>query len=429
MPVQTTQSNVVAKFGARIAAANEACKDEPVDTGFVPLPAGIKNGIARLSIMQVEVQKADNAKTPKGEEYFRATAVVVFPEMHDRMKILNKQTSQFIPLCDVPATQFRAAEPFEANYAEMQNLIRSCGIAPCPETKATDPTGAKAWAYWMAAMKTLTDPQRPPTYIAFTTREWTPPQNPLQPNVAPKPRTIENWHGKTEWTGQAPNPAAGVAARGAAAGAMPGRMDAPPVSPDGLPVNGQAAVTQAVLPGITNAQIHGMAPGAAATVSAGPPDLDEVASLVDMAMQDPNQETEDGAFACKRLEELAWSNGWSREATSAAPDWAAVGGMALETPPAVVPPTATAPSAPAATAPARTVQVGDRFMFAKRNKAGEPLVDTKKQPFPPQEVQVTAVDAAHGTCTLKTTKDNKDIVDIRSKQPVAVKIEWLEPLR
>ena len=35
-------------------------------------------------------------------------------------------------------------------------------------------------------------------------------------------------------------------------------------------------------------------------------------------------------------------------------------------------------------------------------------------------------DADGKTCTLKTVKDGKAVVDIRTKEPIAVKWEWLE---
>jgi len=65
-------------------------------------------------------------------------------------------------------------------------------------------------------------------------------------------------------------------------------------------------------------------------------------------------------------------------------------------------------------------------MFAKRTKDGEKLKNNKGGPFPAREVEVTVVDTSAKLCTVKTIKDGKDVVDIRSKKPVAVKFEWLE---
>lgn len=150
---------------------------------------------------------------------------------------------------------------------------------------------------------------------------------------------------------------------------------------------------------------------------------DVVASLVETAMADP-----DGAVeSTTKLEQMAWANGWSKEQTGKAADWSVVGDMALSKP-QDFPPKEQPAAASTQPSTAMTVTVGSKWMFAKRTKDGERLKDAKGQPFPPNQVEVVTVDESAKTCTVKTTKDGKNVVDIRSKQPVAVKFEWLEPV-
>ena len=133
-------------------------------------------------------------------------------------------------------------------------------------------------------------------------------------------------------------------------------------------------------------------------------------------MGDPNGETPEGAEASARLEELAWQAGATKEQTAAAKDWGEVAEMALGV--LFAPPQPAEPTAPT---------VGSRWMFAKRNKDGANLKNAKGDEFPAQEVEVVTVDTATKTVTVKSGKDGKDIVDIRTKAPVVVKWEWLEP--
>lgn len=398
MPVQQQMSSFAKKLGGRVAAANAEHKDKPIDTGNRRLPAGIKNGVARLSTMYTkDYEDGDH----KGQTFFRASAIVVSPTEHNAEKVAGLVTSVMIPLCDVPAKGLRAAKSFSDNWFEFQNVFKLLGIAPCPETQATDPTGQRTEAYFFAAMKTLTDPIRMktnPVYISFSTRAWTPKPTPQQPK--PTEMVFEEWHGLAQ-APSANNPAGGVK--------VADRPPAPPHNPptgneDGLPV-ASASVTVGGVSPVSGGQSH---------IS------DEVSSLVEVAMGDPNGETPDGQEAGVRLQELAWAAGWTAEQTRDAADWAAVGEMALGSP-------ATTPlTTPSANGSPTSPTVGNRYKFAKRTQDGVKLKNAKGEEFPPAEVEVTAVDAILGICTVKSCKDGKAVLDIRTKQPVAVKFEWLE---
>jgi hypothetical protein len=415
MPVQQQAPSLSKRLGGLIAEANEEHKDKPVDLGMRNLPAGIRNATARLEVMTYKEQLRDDGKVPKGEIYFFAQAVVTAPETFKGEKIEGLHTFLRIPMCKVPAKGKRKEVSFSENWYDFQNLFKLLGIPAPNETKQTDPLGQRTDQYYLAAMKTLTDPQRQPTYISFSTRGWTPPKTPDNPD--PKEMVIEEWHGLSEGNGVL-DPASHVDVQPPINPPTPTPMNTPPSD---RPFN---EFPEQAPPTIGKN-------GAVPTQSAGPMDVaDEVASLVESAMMDPNGETPDGTAAITRLEDLAWSNGWSKEVVKNAADWAAVGEMCLTKPtppeaPPATPPTVNPPTAaPAPTTP--TVTPGAKFKFAKRKKDGTKLTNKAGEPFPAQEVEVVTVNLTNKTCTLRTVKDSKDVLDIATKQPVVVKFEWLE---
>lgn len=413
MPAQQQMASFASRLGARVAEANAEHADKPVDTGNRRLPPGIRDGVARLSAMYTkEYEEGDF----KGQVFFRASAVVISPAEHNGEKVAGLVTSKMIPLCEQPAKQGsqRRARSFSDNWFDFQNLFKMLGVFP-PDGKDGRPdytdrampdrvaAGKLIEAYYFAAMKTLTDPVRMktnPVYISFSTRGWTPPATTAQPK--PEEMVFEEWHGLANAEQARPDPAAGVTA--APSGNGPAPM-APP-APDHQPTRPPSA------------------PYENPTTAEEMDQADVIASLVDEAMNDPEGATEEGAAASAQLEEMAWAAGWTKEQTAGAADWAAVGDMALN-PPDVAPPTSTTQGTVPTPSPNGVVP-GSRWMFAKRTKEGAKLKNNKGEEFPPQEVEVVTVDPAAKTCTVKNAKDGKDVVDIRSKQPIAVKWEWLE---
>lgn len=394
MPVQTQMSGFAKKLGGRIAAANAEHKDKPIDVGMMRLPGGIRNGIAKLVTMVTkEYQDDTNGVGTKGQTFFRAAATVVSPEEHNGQRIVGLQTSVVIPLCDIPAKGLRKAKPFTENWYAFQNVFKllSNGAIVCHETPQTDPTGQKTEAFYFAAMKALTDPTRPPIFISFSTRSWTPPPSPLQPK--PEEMVFETWHGLADMSAlPSHNPSSGVTVV-EDSGTQPEPFTEPPTGVVEYPAAGRET------------------PPADNPVTA-----EEIAALVELATNDPAGQTEEGAEASAMLEKLAWANGWSKEQTADASDWAEVGSMAL----------VAKNSNGVVSADSSVPSVGSKWKFCKRTKEGHKLKNSNGEEFPPQEVEITTVDPAARTCTVKTIKDGRDVVDIRSKKPVAVKFEWLE---
>ena len=386
-----------------MAEANAEHAGKPVDTGNRRLPPDIpaSEGVARVSALYTK----DYEDGPmKGQTFFRASAIVVYPVIFKGEKTAGMVTSRMVPLCDTPERKDENGKVvkelvlFKQNWYEFQNIFKLIGVdAPTgPQYDLTgDPVrdavnGQNIEAYYFAAMRAMTEPERMkknPIFISFSTRGWTPPAS--QRNPKPDTMVFETWHGladMSKFNGK-PDPAAGVTV---------------PTAP---PTANQPPQMATAPPATT---------GPAPQPGGGADPADVVAALVEAAMADPDGHTEDGFAAAKELQQMAWAQGWSQEQTKGAEDWVQVGDMAL-TP-------ATETTAQQASAPA--VTVGSRWMYAKRDSAGNKLRDGKGNEFPAQEVEVLAVDG--DTCALKATKDGKTIMDLRTKKPAVVKFGWLE---
>jgi hypothetical protein len=397
MPVQTQTSNLLQRFGGRIAQANAEHKDKPLDLGFKRLPPGINTGIGKLhTVAMKQYGQDEKILALRGMDYLHVVGVVLSPQSHNGEKVEGAQMFQRFPLCDIPANPnnvYSKPRSFSDNWYEFTQFFLRFGIVPPNETAQTDPTGQKTLGYYLAAIPALMSRPEKDRCYSFKTRAW-------RPQGAKEDRIEEEWGKQCEWNGQH-DPAAAVTESPEAV--QPGPFTAPPTD------NGAPAFRSA-----PTAPAHPSAP-----ITTDP--ADEVASLVEVAMNDPEGATDEGFQAAHRLQEMAWAAGWTKEQTAGAQDWTHVGEMALNPPNNLF----TAPSGVAyPTAPT----VGSKWKFAKRTKEGLKLKNSKGEEFPPQEVEVTTTDAAARTCTVKALKDGKDVVDIKTKKPIAVKFEWLEAI-
>lgn len=259
----------------------------------------------------------------------------------------------------------------------------------------------------MAAMKTLTDPVRTktnPVYISFTTRGWIPKLTPaeIQSGAKAEERVQEEWHGLAD-------PEAVAALNGRMAPAAQVRVNAAAMQPDNhqpppVPTTHEPVTVQPSPDGLPS-------PGSS----------EEIDSLVALATDDPKGETEDGKQAIMRLNEYAGVQGWTEEEIGAADSWEEVGNMAREAP------ADQSEGNGLDEANASPIEIGSKWMFKRRSKEGTPLVNSKKEEFPPIEVEVLDISVDAQTCHVSSTKDGKVITDVRTKKPFVVKLEWLEP--
>lgn len=396
MAVQTTMSSLAARLAGRsFSGANAKHKDKPVNTGFQRLPGGIKNGVAKINSLTIGTFKDDkNGPGTKGMEFFMARAVVVFsgnpgtPTEHRGIRVVNMTTTlhssihkmmPFIPLCDMPVKGKRSASKFDDHFYDYTNFFKMVGFE-CPHTPADDPTSVKTLAYFDVAIKKLLDPAHP-VYITFSTSEWTPDLTPEEKAAGKKledkePMLFETWHGKTEWKG-IPGPVGGVNVVGSNGAAA---HDAPPlVGADGLAIAPPGEEAQSL--------------------------EDEVQALVAAAYED------DGAAS--RLTQLAMEQGWTEdEVVSPDTTWERVGEMAL--------------SPPEETTEGGAPTVGSKWNYTRRDSSGKKVVDRNRKELPSEEVEVTSVNEADSTCTVRSVKDGKDVMDARTRKPAHVKFEWLE---
>lgn len=406
MPMQQQMPSIAAKLGGKFSAALAEHRGKPIDTGNRRLPAGIHNGIARLSSMYFKEYEDDkNGPGTKGQVFFRASAVVMSPAEVAGEKVAGMVTSVVIPICDMPEKGKRKAVSLKDNTFKFQNLFRQLGVELPNVDSVTDPTGQQANDYYVAAMGMLCDPHRAqgPVYVSFTTRGFTPPATPQQPK--PEEIVMETWHGfaspeDVAALNAAYDPTAGI---NFSSVLYPQAVANPP--PFQEPPRG-------VIDPLSQRAVEVQANEESNTSSNGEETYDDIAdevgALLEVLLDDPDNDTEDSADAAARMEELAWAAGWTREQTTAAADWEAVAEMALNPPGVSVDPV-----------------VGSRWRFSKRTKDGNKLRN-KDGEFPAVEVEVMTVDNANKTCTVKTVKDDKDVVDLRSKKPTEVKWEWLE---
>lgn len=403
MATQTTFSSLATRLAGRsFSAANEKHKGKPINTGFQRLPGGMKNAVARISSIGIGVFKDDkNGPGTQGMEYFYAKATVVFsgnastPAEHKGIRVMNQTTTlhssihkmmPFIPLCDMPAKGNRKPSAFDDNFFDCTNFLKMCGYE-CPYTRADDPTSVKTLAFLDDCIKKILDPTKP-VYITFSTHEWVPPLSVDEVKQGKKledkePMLFETWHGKTEWKGL-PGPAGGVALVSANGTVT---HDAPPtMGPDGL----------AIAP-----------PGEAI-----PPSEASLEEEVNALLETSKEDSDAGRAAEERLNQLAMAQGWTDEQVKAATSWEDVADMAL--------------TGPQETTEAGLPTVGSTWNYVRRDGRGDKVLDKDKKPFPSQEVTVTSVDEAAGTCTIASKKDGKPILDTRTRKPQHVKFEWLE---
>jgi hypothetical protein len=141
MAAQVSKSTFAQKMGNRLDAAIKAHAKDDTNFGFTRLPAGIKNGVARLT-------KAYFAEHPTGHKhagkfYFRMEATVVAPETllvdGREMKIANLTTSQIFPCYETVSGegQTRKVVTQEEAMAKVMNEMRKLGATTASLSSAS----------------------------------------------------------------------------------------------------------------------------------------------------------------------------------------------------------------------------------------------------------------------------------------------------
>ncbi len=167
MAAAVTKSEFWTRNAAKIAPVVEAHRNDPPKTGFVPLPGGIKGGIAKVTFCGFG--RNDNG------EYFRAEAEVVEPKTLNGVPLTGMKTSKVAVLMDTD---------HEASVVAVMDMLKLLGCE-FPAGTVVDP-GAIGAAITGA---------NPPVCIRFSTRESPPAPNPKKPGEMYPARVWEDWHG------------------------------------------------------------------------------------------------------------------------------------------------------------------------------------------------------------------------------------------
>lgn len=321
MAAQTQTSSFASKIGNRLdAAIKQHAKDE-TNYGFTQLPAGIKNGTARLLRCYFAQHPAGHKKA--GEWYLRMEATVVAPEMHQlpdgrEMKVSGLTSSQIFPCYDTTSGDGKVT-PAGENLARIMNEFRKLGA---------DTSTFGSAAHLEATAKALTNAK---PYFRFSTslREGR-----IDPKTGKKGEdgVWENWNGikgVEDFAAHAKNgQASGVsgAATAAPAAAVKPQASTKPSANGPSPASPKAAPAKAGKPA---AKAPAPAPepepaepeptqeeAAAASDEAGETDINDQDIPTLLALANDNN----GA-AQRKLMDIATSVGVDEETAKAAQTW------------------------------------------------------------------------------------------------------------
>lgn len=363
MPVQKSQSPLMAKLGAKLVEAHEKHKTEEVKLGQIELPGGIKDGIAELR--EFRISQIPKGKKNEGEFAFYADGIVIHPKVFNGVSIEGQRTSQYVTLV---ANEFKSLED---NFAKMQNFYKMFGA----ETKDVDLNETPTFYEDAAvAIKEMT----PRPLFRFKTSEL--PKQTAGPNKDKPPMIYQEWQGVYD----------GPIEVGA-----PGDFVEDATAPAPAPKNGKPESTPTAAATKTPAKTPPTKgkPAPAKAPEPPPPPVDEGPVDLDALLAEIEGGNEDAIF---KLNEIALAAGIEKDVIeSDDTTWAQVVEMVkeLEAGDTVV------------TDGAEEVwaKVGDIYGFKPLNKA------TKKPVAKAIECEITSVDAAKETVDLLNATDRKTV--------------------
>jgi hypothetical protein len=307
MAAQQQQSDFAASMGNTLDAAIKKHAKNDTNYGFVRLPPGINNGVAKLQKLYFAQFKSG---ANVGKWYLRGEGVVVFPEYFTvdgkQLKLAGAYTTSMQhPICDTKdQSNPPVVTPQEEHIDDVLNEFRKLGA---------DTSGCTSAAHMLAIAAAL---QKVGPFFRFSTTSL-PSRNPKE-----APRTWENWNGVKgveEWGKDAAAQVAGVKA------AAPSTNG--PAAPATVATNGPGiSPTGPTGPGPIN-RVHLAAQAPVTPAPAPPPeqhpslDQEDVETLLGMA-------NSNNKGAQERLQQLALAAGVEQDDIDNAPDWNTVAEMA-----------------------------------------------------------------------------------------------------
>lgn len=173
MPKRTTKSTLKSRISSHVSAH----QDDETDFGFVNLPGGIKNGVAKLIECKFDkYKKGDN----EGEYYFIASGIVVEPAQSGGMTVKGLRTQIMEAVCETTTRADKVTSEAE-HVANIMNTMRMLGA---------DTTDTEDLEELAAALKEAQPHFRFSTSLGKTTPEF------------PDARVWENWHGAVDYEPQ-----------------------------------------------------------------------------------------------------------------------------------------------------------------------------------------------------------------------------------
>lgn len=162
-----------------VADILEKHKDDPVNYGTIQIPAGIRDGVAKLEDAYFAQYEKDSEAmgTKKGDYYFRMSAVVIAPEYHNNVKVAGLHTSINIPYCDT------RKKSMEENTAKIREEIAKL---------LGEDTVLKTGADLMKACKVL---EKVAPYFRFSTSVRAAQIDPATQKPKGEDGVWENWNG------------------------------------------------------------------------------------------------------------------------------------------------------------------------------------------------------------------------------------------
>lgn len=123
MPAQKGKSALMAKYGQNIDKAARAHGADETDYGRIQVPAGIANGVAKLTRCYFDTYKTGKNQ---GEFYFRAVGVIESPKEVNGVPCYGLQTSIMEAVCQT-STQAGKTTTMEEHVASILNEMRKLG--------------------------------------------------------------------------------------------------------------------------------------------------------------------------------------------------------------------------------------------------------------------------------------------------------------
>lgn len=288
MAVIKGKSQLLAKYGNRLAQAVQQHADAPPEAGRVDLPPGIRNGVARLT--DCYFGQVQPGKQNAGEYFFRAVGVVVEPKSvvfnGQDIGVEGLQTSIMEMVCDTKK-QDGTVVSLNDHVKNVMNHLKLLGAGP--EAFAGGDLEAVAAALKQAGpyFRFSTSPRKDMKTgeVTGAWENWHGGQG-LEDYQPPAERDVEDSSADRNGYGPAddvPDAAPAVLAHNAAAAATPQAKAAPTAEPDTLS-------------------------------SAADNNLDELAEAADGGDDDAQQ----------RLGDLAAEEGVPEDQVTGAASWAAV---------------------------------------------------------------------------------------------------------